>query len=50
MSKITSVTLTDETVAQIEKLKEMERRSMAGIINEAVRYYFQYILKLRAQE
>lgn len=47
-SKVTTVTLKEDTVAKIEVLKRQERKSMAWIINEAVKAYYELKTSLTA--
>jgi len=46
-SAVTSVTLKDDTVKKIEELKLVEHRSMSNIINEAVRYYYTFVIIMK---
>jgi predicted transcriptional regulator len=49
-SKVTTVTLKDDTVAKIEELKKQEGRSMAGVINEAVKAYYWLVMSTKRQD
>lgn len=46
-SSVTSITLKEDTVKKIEELKVIENRSMANIINEAVRYYYTFVINVK---
>lgn len=43
-SKVTTVTLKEETVGKIEELKKQEGRSMSGVINEAIKAYYWLVM------
>lgn len=42
--KVTTVLLRDETLKKIEVLKKQEGRSMASVINEAVKVYYRLVV------
>lgn len=47
-NKVTSITLMPEAVKILEELQKSQNRSMANIINVALKYYYEY-LKIRQE-
>lgn len=43
-NKVTTVTIKEENLTKIEELKKAEGRTMAGVINEAIKAYYRLVM------